>query len=68
MTDISQRISTFIRDNLGPTLAARNLTTKIIAPDTASWNNMDKYVTAIITEKGVATAPYSESLAALVRK
>jgi len=59
-------LMTFVRDNLGPTLAARNQKTKIMIPETASWNNMDKYVTTMFnnaTAKGytsiVATHPYS---------
>jgi glucuronoarabinoxylan endo-1,4-beta-xylanase len=58
-------LTTFIRDNLGPTLAMRNLKTLIMAPDTASWNNMDGFVTALMNDASakpyvsiIATHPY----------
>jgi glucuronoarabinoxylan endo-1,4-beta-xylanase len=60
-----QQMTTFVRDHLGPKLAAASPTTGIIAPDTASWGNLPGYVDAMVgdaTAKGYikvfATHPY----------
>lgn len=60
-----QEMTTFVRDHLGPKLAAASPTTGIIAPDSASWGNFPGYVDAMVadaTAKGYikvfATHPY----------
>ena len=58
-------LTTFISENLGPTFAARFPSVKIVAPDTASWPNVDKYLTPLLADPAakdylsvVATHPY----------
>jgi glucuronoarabinoxylan endo-1,4-beta-xylanase len=60
-----QEMTTFVRDHLGPKLAAASPTTGIIAPDTASWGNFPGYVNAMVADnaakgfvKVFATHPY----------
>jgi glucuronoarabinoxylan endo-1,4-beta-xylanase len=61
----AQEMTTFVRDHLGPKLAAASPTTGIIAPDTASWGNFPGYVNAMVADsaargyiKVFATHPY----------
>ena len=58
-------LTTFISQNLGPTLAQRFPDVKIVAPDTASWPNVDSYLTPMLADPAakdylsvVATHPY----------
>ena len=58
-------LTTFISQNLGPTFAQRFPSVKLIAPDTASWPNVDKYLTPLLADPAakdylsvVATHPY----------
>ena len=60
-------LTTFIGQNLGPTFAQRFPSVKIIAPDTASWPNVDRYLKPMLADPAakdylsvVATHPYSE--------
>ncbi len=65
-----QELTTFIGQNLGPTFAQRFPDVKIVSPDTASWPNVDKYVSAMLADPAarehldvVATHPYTNSSA-----
>ena len=65
-------LTTFISQNLGPTFAQRFPSVKIIAPDTASWPNVDKYLTPMLADPAakdylsvVATHPYQNGSAAI---
>jgi glucuronoarabinoxylan endo-1,4-beta-xylanase len=40
----------FIRDNLGPALAAQGLTTPILAPETPNWNGFAKFSDPILAD------------------
>ncbi len=58
-------LSTFISQYMGPTFAQRASAVQIISPDTASWPNLDKYLTPILADPAgknylsvVATHPY----------
>lgn len=58
-------MTTFVRDQLGPKLAAKSPMTKVIAPDTAGWGAMPGYANALLGDsaaKGyvfaIATHPY----------
>jgi glucuronoarabinoxylan endo-1,4-beta-xylanase len=58
-------LTTFISQNLGPTLSQRFPDVKIVAPDTASWPNVDSYLTPMLADPAakdylsvVATHPY----------
>ena len=60
-------LTTFIGQNMGPTFAQRFPSVKIIAPDTAGWPNVDRYLTPMLADPAaknylsvVATHPYSE--------
>jgi glucuronoarabinoxylan endo-1,4-beta-xylanase len=60
-----EEMTTFVRDHLGPKLAAKNLMTKVIAPDTAFWSSMPGYSDALLTDAtaknyvfAIATHPY----------
>ena len=64
-------LTTFISQNLGPTFAQRFPSVKLIAPDTASWPNLDKYLTPLLADPAakdylsvVATHPYQNGSAA----
>jgi len=66
-------LTTFISQNLGPTFAQRFPSVKIITPDTASWPNVDKYLTPLLADPSassalsvVATHPYQNSNAPIV--
>ena len=57
-------LTKFIAENLGPTFADRCPSVKIVTPDTASWPNVDKYVTPLLAKAKdyvpiIATHPYS---------
>jgi glucuronoarabinoxylan endo-1,4-beta-xylanase len=57
-------LATFIGENLGPTFQRRCPATEIVSPDTASWPNLDKYVTPLMAKAKdyvpiIATHPYS---------
>jgi glucuronoarabinoxylan endo-1,4-beta-xylanase len=63
-------LATFILNNLGPTFARRCPSVKIVAPDTADWPSVDKYITPILNDSMgknylgiVATHPYQNSSA-----
>jgi len=63
-------ITTFIGQNLGPTFAQRCPSVKIISPDTASWPNVDSYLTSLLADSSaknalsvVATHPYQNGSA-----
>jgi len=63
-------LTTFISQNLGPTFAQRFPEVKIIAPDTASWPNVDRYLTPLLADPAgkdylsvVATHPYQNGSA-----
>jgi O-glycosyl hydrolase len=63
-------LATFIINNLGPTFAQRCPQVKIVAPDTADWPSVDKYITPILADSNgknylgvVATHPYQNSSA-----
>ena len=45
-----QEMTTFIKDQLGPKLAAASPTTKIIAPDAASWGNLPSFADAMLAD------------------
>jgi glucuronoarabinoxylan endo-1,4-beta-xylanase len=60
-------LTTFVGQNLGPTFAERFPSVKIIAPDTAGWPNVDRYLKPMLADPAakdylsvVATHPYSE--------
>ena len=60
-----EEMTTFVRDHLGPQLAAKSPTTKVIAPDTAGWGAMPGYASALLTDAtakdyvlAIATHPY----------
>ena len=66
-------LTTFISQNLGPKFAERCPSVKIITPDTASWPNVDKYVTSLLADSSaknalsvVATHPYQNGDAPIV--
>ena len=64
-------LTTFISQNMGPTFAQRCPSVKIITPDTASWPNVDKYVTPLLAKAKdyvsvVATHPYQNGDAPIV--
>jgi glucuronoarabinoxylan endo-1,4-beta-xylanase len=44
----------FIRDNLGPALAAQGVTIPILAPETQNWNSFASYVAPILADKQCA--------------
>jgi glucuronoarabinoxylan endo-1,4-beta-xylanase len=63
-------LTTFISQNLGPTFAQRCPKVKIVAPDTASWPNVDSYVTPLLADPSaksavsvIATHPYQNGSA-----
>jgi glucuronoarabinoxylan endo-1,4-beta-xylanase len=39
---------TFIRDHLGPALAARGLTTPVLAPETIDWGSVEEYADQLL--------------------
>ncbi len=49
-------LATFIGDYLGPTLAARGLSTKILGPESANWNSFPGYSDAIFANPNAAAA------------
>jgi glucuronoarabinoxylan endo-1,4-beta-xylanase len=60
-----QEMTTFVREHLGPKLAAKSPMTRVIAPDTAGWGAMPGFASALLgdtTAKGyvlaIATHPY----------
>src|SRR6185369_2888597 len=60
-------LTTFIGQNMGPTFAQRFPSVKIIAPETAGWPNVDRYLKPMLADPAakdylsvVATRPYSE--------
>ena len=66
-------LTTFISQNLGPKFAEHCPSVKIVTPDTASWPNVDKYVTALLADASaknalsvVATHPYQNGNAPVV--
>ena len=65
-------LTKFVGQNLGPTFAKRCPSVKIITPDTASWPNVDSYVTPLLADSAaksylsiVATHPYQNGSAAI---
>ena len=65
-------LTTFIGQNMGPTFAKCCASVKIITPDTASWPNVDSYVTPLLADSAaknylsvVATHPYQNGSAAI---
>lgn len=61
-------LATFIGDHLGPALAARDLDTPVLAPETANWGTLARYGDAILGHpkardfvSAVATHSYSGS-------
>jgi len=63
-------LTTFIGQNLGPTFAQRCPSVKIVTPDTASWPNVDSYLTPLLADPSaksavsvVATHPYQNGSA-----
>ena len=67
-----EELSAFIGQNMGPTFAQRCPSVKIITPDTASWPNVDKYVTSLLADPSaknalsvVATHPYQNGSAGI---
>ena len=66
-------LTTFVGKYLGPTFKDRCPSVKIITPDTASWPNVDSYVTALLADPDarnalsvVATHPYQNGNAPIV--
>jgi glucuronoarabinoxylan endo-1,4-beta-xylanase len=66
-------LSKFIGENLGPTFSQRCPSVKIVAPDTASWPNVDKYVTSMLADPAagshvpiIATHPYQNGNAPVI--
>ena len=58
----------FILHNMGPTFEERCPSVKIVAPDTADWPSVDKYITPLLNDSAgkdylgiVATHPYQNS-------
>jgi glucuronoarabinoxylan endo-1,4-beta-xylanase len=49
-------LATFIGDYLGPTLAARGLSTKILGPESANWTSFPGYSDAIFANPNAAAA------------
>jgi glucuronoarabinoxylan endo-1,4-beta-xylanase len=65
-------LTTFIGQYLGPTFAQHCPSVEIISPDTASWPNVDSYVTPLLADPAaknalsvVATHPYQNGSAAI---
>jgi glucuronoarabinoxylan endo-1,4-beta-xylanase len=63
-------LASFIINNLGPTFEKRCRSVKIVAPDTADWPSVDKYITPLLNDPNgknylgiVATHPYQNSSA-----
>lgn len=61
-------LAQFVGENLGPTFQKRCPATEIVSPDTASWPNLDKYVTPLLAKAKsfvpiIATHPYSNGSA-----
>jgi glucuronoarabinoxylan endo-1,4-beta-xylanase len=63
-------LAPFIIQNLGPTFKQRCPQVKIVAPDTADWPSVDRYITPILADPDgkdflgiVATHPYQNSSA-----
>lgn len=48
-------IATFLHNNLSPTWAANDITTKVIAPESVSWGSVDSFLAATYADP-VATA------------
>ena len=64
-------LAKFIGENLGPTFKDRCPSVKIIAPDTASWPNVDSYLTRLLESANeyvpiIATHPYQNGNAPVV--
>jgi glucuronoarabinoxylan endo-1,4-beta-xylanase len=68
-------LTTFVGQNMGPTFEKRFTSSpvKIITPDTASWPNVDSYVTKMLADSAankylsvVATHPYQNGNAPIV--
>lgn len=60
-----EEMTTFVREQLGPKLAAKSPMTKVIAPDTAGWGAMPGYANALLSDASaknyvfaIATHPY----------
>jgi glucuronoarabinoxylan endo-1,4-beta-xylanase len=69
----ADELTAFVGQNLGPTFAQRFPSLKIITPDTASWPNVDKYVTSLLADSAaknylsvVATHPYQNGSTPIV--
>ena len=65
-------LTKFISENLGPKFAECCSSVKIVTPDTASWPNVDSYVTKLLADSKakdalsvVATHPYQNGSAAI---
>lgn len=46
-------LSTFVRDHLAPALAARDLDTRIIAPEASGWTSVQSYASPLLDEPAV---------------
>jgi glucuronoarabinoxylan endo-1,4-beta-xylanase len=66
-------LATFITKNLGPTFEEHCPSVKIVAPDTADWPSVDRYLDPLLADSAgkkylgiVATHPYQNSSAPIV--
>ncbi len=49
------QLTTFVRDNLGPTLAREGLTLPIIAPEAENWGAFDDFANALVADPAASS-------------